>query len=232
MVDYVKAFENEIAVEGFIQDIGSKAMKIIKFIGDLIKRAISFLVSHVQKLAKNKKTNMDPTPNSQAGAGAEVMQNNNSKEEMQNTISKTVYAEDLYNCGKELNDVIADIQFCIELLSKRPAPDHKIGKGYAERWNGDNELIAERMARCMDVIEKLEDIEKKTVSAEMGQQLKNKLEMLDKQYQKYARIYQMFIKKNSHTEQYMISTMNSFNQISNVAGKALNIILQLYTSAE
>ena len=59
-----------------------------------------------------------------------------------------------------------------------------------------------------------------------------KLEELNAQYDKYGRIYQMFINKHQGIEQYMISTQVSFNLISSTGAKALNLILQLYTPAD
>ena len=134
---------------------------------------------------------------------------------------------DLYDCGNELDRVVDDIQFCLEMLIKRPTPDHKVGKGYAQRWAGDNEMIADRMAKAAEVLEKLEGIEKKTLTADKAEKLKTRLETLNGQYEKYCRIYQMFIKKNQHTEAFLATTTNSFNTISNIATKALNIIMQL-----
>ena len=113
------------------------------------------------------------------------------------------------------------------MLIKRPTPDHKVGKGYAERWAGDNEMIADRMAKAAEVLEKLEGIEKKTLTADKAEKLKARLESLNNQYEKYRRIYKMFIDKHQHTEVFFITTMNSFNTISNSATKALNIIMQL-----
>lgn len=222
-MDYAQAFENEIATENLVNDIGKKIMSIFKFIGDLIKKAISFLTTHLSKLARIKKTDKDPTPNSQTGAGAEVMQ----KKE-----PKAVYAEDCYDCGNELTGIVNDIDFCLQLLMKRPKPDYKVNKNYGERWEQDNSLIADRMNRCMNDLNKLEGIDRKTVSEETGEKLKARLEFLNTQYEKYARIYQMFINKHQGIEQYMVSTQMSFNLISSTASKALEIILKMYTPAE
>ena len=224
-MDYVKAFEQEIATETLVQDIGKKMMQVFKFFSDLIKKAIKFISEHLGRLAKIKKTDEDPTPNSQGKpAGAEVMQKK---------VEKTVtYAEDLYDCGNELTTVVADIEFCVQLLMKRPKPDYKVNKKYDERWEQDNSLIADRMANSLNTLEKLEAIEKKTVSYETGMALKTKLEDLNQTYDKYGRIYQQFIKQHPHLEQYMLSTQNSFNSISSTGAKALNLILQLYTPAE
>ena len=113
------------------------------------------------------------------------------------------------------------------MLIERPKPDHKTGKGYGERWAGDNELIADRMAKAMEILEKLDGIEKKTIDADKAEMLKGRLEALNAQYDKYSRIYDMFVKKNQHTTEYFIGTITSFHMISDVAGKALNIILKL-----
>ena len=230
-MEYMSALEKEIAMEVTIADIGQKVMSIFKFIGELIRKAIKFLTGLVGRLKKTKGTsenentkstedrsNMNATPNTMKGAGAEVM----TKEAPKPTVTA-----DLYDCGNELDRVVNDIQFCLEMLIKRPTPDHKVGKGYAERWAGDNEMIADRMAKAAEVLEKLEGIEKKTLSADKAEKLKTRLETLNGQYEKYCRIYQMFIKKNQHTEAFLATTTNSFNTISNIATKALNIIMQL-----
>ena len=230
-MEYMSALEKEIAMEVTIADIGQKVMSIFKFIGELIRKAIKFLTGLVGRLKKTKGTsenentkstedrsNMNATPNTMKGAGAEVM----IKE-----VPKPTVTADLYDCGNELDRVVNDIQFCLEMLIKRPTPDHKVGKGYAERWAGDNEMIADRMAKAAEVLEKLEGIEKKTLTADKAEKLKTRLETLNGQYEKYCRIYQMFIKKNQHTEAFLATTTNSFNTISNIATKALNIIMQL-----
>ena len=230
-MEYMSALEKEIAMEVTIADIGQKVMSIFKFIGELIRKAIKFLTGLVGRLKKTKGTsenentkstedrsNMNATPNTMKGAGAEVM----TKEAPKPTVTA-----DLYDCGNELDRVVNDIQFCLEMLIKRPTPDHKVGKGYAERWAGDNEMIADRMAKAAEVLEKLEGIEKKTLTADKAEKLKARLETLNGQYEKYCRIYQMFIKKNQHTEAFLATTTNSFNAISNIDTKALNIIMQL-----
>ena len=230
-MEYMSALEKEIAMEVTIADIGQKVMSIFKFIGELIRKAIKFLTGLVGRLKKTNGTsenentkstedrsNMNATPNTMKGAGAEVM----TKEAPKPTVTA-----DLYDCGNELDRVVNDIQFCLEMLIKRPTPDHKVGKGYAERWAGDNEMIADRMAKAAEVLEKLEGIEKKTLTADKAEKLKARLETLNGQYEKYCRIYQMFIKKNQHTEAFLATTTNSFNTISNIATKALNIIMQL-----
>ena len=247
-MEYMSALEKEIAMEVTIADIGQKVMSIFKFIGELIRKAIKVLTGLIGRLKKtkiqqesgpvyvdkngkvipeddpnlqaaiNRKTNMTPTPDTMKGAGAEVM----TKEAPKSTITA-----DLYDCGNELDRVVDDIQFCLEMLIKRPTPDHKVRKGYAQRWAGDNEMIADRMAKAAEVLEKLEGIEKKTLTADKAEKLKARLETLNGQYEKYCRIYQMFIKKNQHTEAFLATTTNSFNTISNIATKALNIIMQL-----
>ena len=230
-MEYMSALEKEIAMEVTIADIGQKVMSIFKFIGELIRKAIKFLTGLVGRLKKTKGTsenentkstenrsNMNATPNTMNGAGAEVM----TKEAPKPTVTA-----DLYDCGNELDRVVNDIQFCLEMLIKRPTPDHKVGKGYSDRWAGDNEMIADRMAKAAEVLEKLEGIEKKTLTADKAKKLKTRLETLNGQYEKYCRIYQMFIKKNQHTEAFLATTTNSFNTISNIATKALNIIMQL-----
>lgn len=230
-MEYMSALEKEIAMEVTIADIGQKVMSIFKFIGELIRKAIKFLTGLVGRLKKTKGTsenentkstedrsNMNATPNTMKGAGAEVM----TKEAPKPTVTA-----DLYDCGNELDRVVNDIQFCLEMLIKRPTPDHKVGKGYSDRWAGDNEMIADRMAKAAEVLEKLEGIEKKTLTADKAEKLKTRLETLNGQYEKYCRIYQMFIKKNQHTEAFLATTTNSFNTISNIATKALNIIMQL-----
>ena len=247
-MEYMSALEKEIAMEVTIADIGQKVMSIFKFIGELIRKAIKVLTGLIGRLKKtkiqqesgpvyvdkngkvipeddpnlqaaiNRKTNMTPTPDTMKGAGAEVM----TKEAPKPTVTA-----DLYDCGNELDRVVNDIQFCLEMLIKRPTPDHKVGKGYSDRWAGDNEMIADRMAKAAEVLEKLEGIEKKTLTADKAEKLKTRLETLNGQYEKYCRIYQMFIKKNQHTEAFLATTTNSFNTISNIATKALNIIMQL-----
>lgn len=231
-MEYMSALEKEIAMEVTIADIGQKVMSIFKFIGELIRKAIKFLTGLVGRLKKTKGTsenentkptedrsNMNATPNTMKGAGSEVMTNE---------IITSSVAPGYYDCGNELERVVNDVQFCLEMLIKRPTPDHKVGKGYAERWAGDNELIADRMAKAAEVLEKLEGIEKKSLSVPKAEILKDRLEVLNKQYEKYARIYDLFVKKNQHTEVFFATTIASFDQISNVASKALNIIMQLH----
>lgn len=230
-MEYMAALEKEIAMEVTMADIGQKVMSIFKFIGELIHKAVKFLTGLIGKLRKTKATsenentkstedrsNRNATPNTMKGANSEVMTNQ--------IITNSV-TSDLYDCGNELDRVIDDIQFCLEMLIKRPTPDHKVGKGYAERWAGDNEMIADRMAKAAEVLEKLEGIEKKTLTADKAEKLKARLESLNNQYEKYRRIYKMFIDKHQHTEVFFVTTMNSFNTISNSATKALNIIMQL-----
>lgn len=218
-MEYMTALEREIVTEGLISNISEKVTTLFKIIGELIRKAIKFLTGLIGKLRKNKKnTNQDATPSNMNGSGAEVMTN---------TIITPVVVEELYDCGNELERVVDDVQFCIEMLIKRPKPDHKTGKGYGERWAGDNELIADRMAKAMEILEKLDGIEKKTIDVDKAEMLKGRLEALNAQYDKYSRIYDMFVKKNQHTTEYFIGTITSFHMISDVAGKALNIILKL-----
>ena len=218
-MEYMTALEREIVTEGLISNISEKVTTLFKIIGELIRKAIKFLTGLIGKLRKNKKnTNQDATPSNMNGSGAEVMTN---------TTITPVVVEELYDCGNELERVVDDVQFCIEMLIKRPKPDHKTGKGYGERWAGDNELIADRMAKAMEILEKLDGIEKKTIDADKAEILKGRLEALNAQYDKYSRIYDMFVKKNQHTTEYFIGTITSFDMISDVAGKALNIILKL-----
>lgn len=224
MAEYVKAFDNDIALEMTIQDIGKKVSDIFAWVAKAIRLAIKWLTEHLAKLRKVKpeKTDKDATPNSQAGAGAEVMR----KED-----PKVVYIEDLYDCGNELKGIVEDVKFCVNMLMKRPKPDHKVGKGYAERYAQDNELIADRMERCLNTLKKLDGIEKKTISLEIGETLKKELEELSALYEKYGRFYEMFVKKNQHVEAFMAGTINSFNLISNVGGQASVMIQKLYTVA-
>ena len=195
-MDYYTTLEKEIATENLVSSIVDKVMSIIKFIIGLIQQAIDIITRLIGKLRKtkpqqesgpvyvdkngkvipeddpnlqaaiNRKTNMTPTPDTMKGAGAEVM----TKEAPKSTITA-----DLYDCGNELDRVVNDIQFCLEMLIKRPTPDHKVGKGYAERWAGDNEMIADRMAKAAEVLEKLEGIEKKTLTADKAEKLKARL---------------------------------------------------------
>lgn len=229
-MEYMSALEKEIAMEVTIADIGQKVMSIFKFIGELIRKAIKFLTGLIGRLKKTKpqqesgpvyvdkngKVIPEDDPNLQAAIQTTIDRLNNN-----------MNTADLYDCGNELDRVVNDIQFCLEMLIKRPTPDHKVGKGYAERWAGDNEMIADRMAKAAEVLEKLEGIEKKTLTADKAEKLKTRLDTLNGQYEKYCRIYQMFIKKNQHTEAFLATTTNSFNTISNIATKALNIIMQL-----
>ena len=223
MAEYAKALENEIAIEMTIQDIANGARKVFKFIGDLIKKAIEFLANLIKKLGKIKKTDKDPTPTNMDSAGAEVM----NKE-----APKVVTVKDVYDCGNELNGIVADIDLCVKLLAKRPTPNAKANKHYDERWAGDNEIIAERMTRCNDNLTKLEEIEYKSLTVETAEDLKKRLEDLKIVYEKYGRIYDMFIKKNPHMDQYMIATQTSFNSIASVSSKTMKMILQLYGPAE
>ena len=223
MAEYAKALENEIAIEMTVQDIANGARKVFKIIGDLIRRAIEFLADLIKKLGKIKKTDKDSTPTNMDGAGVEVM-----KKEA----PKIVTVNDVYDCGNELNGIVEDIDLCVKLLAKRPTPNSKANKHYDERWAGDNEIIAERMTRCNDNLTKLEEIEYKSLTVETAEDLKKRLEALKIVYEKYGRIYDMFIKKNPHMDQYMIATQTSFNSIATVSSKTMKMILQLYSPAE
>ena len=229
-MEYMTALEKEIAMEVTMADIGQKVMSIFKFIGELIHKAVKFLTGLIGKLRKTK-------PQQESGPvsvdkNGKVIPYDDPKVQADiqaaiDRLNNNTNTADLYDCGNELDRVIDDIQFCLEMLIKRPTPDHKVGKGYAERWAGDNEMIADRMAKAAEVLEKLEGIEKKTLTADKAEKLKARLESLNNQYEKYRRIYKMFIDKHQHTEVFFITTMNSFNTISNSATKALNIIMQL-----
>ena len=229
-MDYYTTLEKEIATENLVSSIVDKVMSIIKFIIGLIQQAIDIITRLIGKLRKTK---------TQQESGPVIVDKNGKvipyddpkvQADIQAAIDRlnnNTNTADLYDCGNELDRVVNDIQFCLEMLIKRPTPDHKVGKGYAERWAGDNEMIADRMAKAAEVLEKLEGIEKKTLTADKAEKLKARLESLNNQYEKYRRIYKMFIDKHQHTEVFFITTMNSFNTISNSATKALNIIMQL-----
>ena len=229
-MEYMTALEKEIAMEVTMADIGQKVMSIFKFIGELIHKAVKFLTGLIGKL-RNTKPQQDSGPVSVDKNGKVIPYDDPKVQaDIQATIDRlnnNTNTADLYDCGNELDRVIDDIQFCLEMLIKRPTPDHKVGKGYAERWAGDNEMIADRMAKAAEILEKLEGIEKKTLTADKAEKLKARLESLNNQYEKYRRIYKMFIDKHQHTEVFFVTTMNSFNAISNSATKALNIIMQL-----
>lgn len=229
-MEYMSALEKEIAMEVTIADIGQKVMSIFKFIGELIRKAIKFLTGLIGRLKKTK-TQQESGPVAVDKNGKVIPYDDpNVQANIQATINRlnsNMNTADLYDCGNELERVVDDVRFCIEMLIKRPKPDHKTGKGYGERWAGDNELIADRMAKAMEILEKLDGIEKKTIDVDKAEMLKGRLEALNAQYDKYSRIYDMFVKKNQHTTEYFIGTITSFHMISDVAGKALNIILKL-----
>ena len=105
-MEYMSALEKEIAMEVTIADIGQKVMSIFKFIGELIRKAIKVLTELIGRLKKTKGTsenentkstedrsNMNATPNTMKGAGAEVM----TKEAPKPTVTA-----DIYDCGNEL----------------------------------------------------------------------------------------------------------------------------------
>lgn len=218
MAEYMTAFEMEIAAEGLIDSIGEKTMQIIATVRKLISTCIKFLTGLISKLRKTKATNQDPTPNSQAGGGAEVMKQGK---------PVPVYKEDTYDCGKELYDVLADLNFCMDMIVKRPAPNHKTNKSYKERWAQDNQLIMDRMERCANTLDKLESIENKTVNLEAAEDLKKKFEELDDVYNKYARMYNTFGTKHPDTNTFMLDTQRAITAIAEVAGRAAKINLSL-----
>lgn len=221
MAEYMTAFEMEIAAEGFIDTIKEKGGKIIKIFGELIQKAIKFITGLIAKLRRNKvATNMDPTPNSQYGGKSEVM-----------TGSKivTVSNTDIYDCGKELNDVVADLNLCVEMIVKRGVPNHSTNKSYGERWAQDNSFIQERMLNCKNTLNKLQDIEYKTIDLELAEKLKDKLETLKDQYNKYGAIYKNFNIKHPEANKFMLASYNSLGSISEVGCDALQTIMTLMT---
>lgn len=221
MAEYMTAFEMEIAAEGFIDTIKEKGAKIIKIFGDLIQKAIKFITGLIAKLRRNKvATNMDPTPNSQYGGKSEVMTGSKIV-----TISNT----DIYDCGKELNDVVADLNLCVEMIVKRGTLNHKINKSYGERWAQDDAFINERMMNCNNILVKLKDIEYKTINLELAESLKNKLEALNDQYNKYGAMYKNFNLKHPEANKFMMASYNSLGAISDVGCNALQAIMTLMT---
>ena len=52
-MEYMTALERELVTEGLMSDIGKKAMSVFKFIGDLMKKAISFLTGLISRLKKS-----------------------------------------------------------------------------------------------------------------------------------------------------------------------------------
>lgn len=223
MAEYAKAFENEIAIEMTIQDIGKGIKKAISFIMDLIKKAVNFLIGLIKKLAKVKKTDKNPTPVNMAKGGAEVM-----KKEA----PKVVTVQDVYDCGNELNNIVADIDFCVNLVAKRPMPNNKVNKHYEERWAGDNELMKERLLKDEDVLQKLEGIQYKSLTQETAEALKTRLETLSASFKKYDNAYDMFVRKHRDVAVFMGETMKAFTTIVEISNWTLKMILQLYAPAE
>lgn len=210
MSEYMSAFEREIVTEGFMDTLKEKTLKIIEVIRKLIRTCINFLVGLIAKLKKKKvttATNEEPVP-------VELV---------------TASGADTYNCSKELYDILADVEFSLNLLVKRPKPDHKVGKGYDDRYAQDNQMIEERMGRCINTIEKLDSLPNKIIDLENAEKIKAKFEAIDVQYTQYARLYQAFAKKNPGASQYMVNTQRCFNQISDVCAKASKINLSLMT---
>lgn len=219
MAEYMTAFEMEIAAEGFIDSISEKTSKILATLRRLFDACIKFLTGLISKLHKNKgATNQDPTPNSQAGGGAEVMKQGK---------VVPVYKEATYDCGKELYDILADLNFCMEMIVKRPKPDYKTNKSYKERWFQDNQLIVDRMERCANTLDKLESIENKTVNLEAAEDLKKKFEDLNEVYEKYGRMFKTYATKRPETNAFMIDTQVAITVIAEVAGRAARINLSL-----
>lgn len=245
MAEYMNAFELEITVEGFIDSICKKSSQIFATLRKLFDQCIKFLIGLINKLRKHKATNQnqqqsqqqnqqsaaqkytttrapsnnqDPTPNSQAGGGAEVMQHS--------TLTP-VYKEDTYDCSKELYDILAELKFCMDMIVKRPVPNHKTNKSYKERWAQDDQLIMERIERCGNIVEKLESIDNKTINLDAAEDIKTKFEELAELYNKYGKIYDSFAKKHIEAREYMFSTHIAFTAISEVAGRAAKINLTL-----
>ena len=218
-MDYYATLEKEIATENLVSSIVDKVMSIIKFIIRLIQQAIDIITRLIGKLKRNKTgTNQDATPNTMKGAGAEVMTNGEP--------TPTVTA-DAYDCGNEVTRVVDDIEICVEMLIKRPLPDHTLGKGYIERWAGDNEFIADRIAKVNEVLDKLDEIENKTLTIDVAETLKTRLQKLKTQYEKYSRIYGMYVKKHPHTEVYLASTRTSFDIIANASNRVMKMFPQI-----
>ena len=224
-MEYMPALEREIVTESLISNIDEKVKVIIKFVVGLIQRAIEILTDIISKCKKNKnKENDNDFKNYKIidKNGNEIPYNDDIEAKIQKSIKINVY-----NCGKEMTNVIDEIQFCIEKLCQRPTPNHKLGKGYAERWAGDNEFIIERMAKASEILDKLEAIEDKELKLEDAEVLRDRLQKLRAQYDKYYRIYDMYSKKNPHTEEYLITTMAAFNVIADVSNRSMQIFPEL-----
>lgn len=223
MSEYVNALDMEFAAEGFVDSIREKTSKIVEVIHKMLAACVKFLTDLISKLRRTKTaTNDDPTPTSQRGTKSEVMVKTKGNGE-------EIVSVDVYNCGNELKGILEDVTFCIDLISKRPTPNHKTNRSYAERWAKDDELILERMANCMTIIEKLESIEYLTIDLETAEKFKVMFEELDKKYTKYGNAYDMYCKKNPAANSFMITTQQAFNSISTVASKAAKINLSLLT---
>ena len=229
-MEYMTALEKEIAMEVTMADIGQKVMSIFKFIGGLIHKAIKFLTGLIGKLRKTK---------TQQESGPVIVDKNGKvipyddpkvQADIQATIDRlnsNMNTADLYDCGNEVTRVVDDIEICVEMLIKRPLPDHTLGKGYIERWAGDNEFIADRIAKVNEVLDKLDGIENKTLTIDVAETLKTRLQKLKTQYEKYSRIYGMYVKKHPHTEVYLASTRTSFDIIANASNRVMKMFPQI-----
>lgn len=222
MAEYMTAFEYEIVAESFGDAIVSGAKKIIEVLHKIFDTCIKFLGRLINKLRGVKKDTSNKSQDS-----SPVFAGRASNEDTE--VSEPVTIDNTYDCGNDLYGILADLEFCINLLMKRPKPNHSVGKGYDDRWAQDNTLIEDRMQRCADIIAKLESIENKTIDLEAATKIKAKFESLDKTYTTYGRIYEAFVKKNPGPAKYMTSTQRQFNNISEIATKASKINLSLMT---
>ena len=217
-MEYMTALEREIVTEGLVSNIHSKVQIVIKAIRKLIDRAIEIINGIIGKLKKSKGKESDGV-----FKGYTIIDKNGNEVPYNDDVEAKIQKTNVYDCGKELTEVIDEIQLCVEKLCQRPTPDHKLGKGYAERWAGDNEFISERMGKASDILDKLESIENKELKLEDAEVLRDRLQKLKIQYEKYGRIYDMYIKKNPHTEEYLTTTTISFDKISSIANRAMQI---------
>ena len=217
-MEYMTALEREIVTEGLVSNIHSKVQIVIKAIRKLIDRAIEIINGIIGKLKKSKGKESDDV-----FKGYTIIDKNGNEVPYNDDVEAKIQKTNVYDCGKELTEVIDEIQLCVEKLCQRPTPDHKLGKGYAERWAGDNEFISERMGKASDILDKLESIENKELKLEDAEVLRDRLQKLKIQYEKYGRIYDMYIKKNPHTEEYLTTTTISFDKISSIANRAMQI---------
>ena len=217
-MEYMTALEREIVTEGLVSNIHSKVQIVIKAIRKLIDRAIEIINGIIGKLKKSKGKESDDV-----FKGYTIIDKNGNEVPYNDDVEAKIQKTNVYDCGKELTEVIDEIQLCVEKLCQRPTPDHKLGKGYAERWAGDNEFISERMGKASDILDKLESIENKELKLEDAEVLRDRLQKLKVQYEKYGRIYDMYIKKNPHTEEYLTTTTISFDKISSIANRAMQI---------